>query len=71
MIIRAKSWIYRKFGIYLAHKEELEYVTSKEFWKDIVKLYKHKDNDMSFMDLQGLLIGMWQVKHKFYRKFRR
>lgn len=72
MILKIKAKIYQWFGIYLANKEELEYIKSDEFWKEFKRIYKHKDNDMSFSDIQGLLIGMWQCnsKHLFARPMR-
>jgi hypothetical protein len=70
MIIKIKAWIYRRTGIYLAHKEELEYITSKIFWKKFMRIVKQKDNDMSPRDIQGLLIGSWQCDYGFYRRYR-
>lgn len=69
MVIKIKAWLYQKTGLYLAYKEELEYTTSKEFWKQFVKIYSNKNNDMSPRDVQGLLIGTWQCEHGFYRAF--
>jgi hypothetical protein len=65
VFLKLKALFYRYTGFYLAHREELDYITSKEFWKEFKKLYSHKDNDMSPRDLQGLLIGMWQCKYGF------
>ena len=69
-ILKIKSFIYRKTGVYLAHKEELEYITSKEFWKTFLKIAGHEENDMAPRDIQGLLIGMWQADHRFVRRYR-
>ena len=71
MILKIKAFLYQKTGLYLAHKEELEYVTSKDFWKKFMKMLLHKDNDMRPRDIQGLLIGMWQCEHGFYRRIKR
>jgi hypothetical protein len=68
--LKIKAWIYQKTGIYLAHKEELEYITSPAFWKKFMKIVKHKDNDMAPRDIQGLLIGIWQGEHGFYRRLK-
>lgn len=69
--LKLKSLIYKKTGIYLADKEELEYIKSKEFWKIFLKMAKNPKNDMGFRDIQGLLIGMWQANHGFCRPISR
>jgi hypothetical protein len=71
MNIKLKAKLYQVFGIYLASKEELEYIKSKEFWKSFRKILGSKKNDMSPQDIQGLLIGCWQAKHGFYRPMKR
>lgn len=71
MLLKIKAFIYQKTGVYLAQKEELDYITSKDFWKRFWKIFLHKDNDMSGRDIQGLLIGLWQAKWGFTRVFRR
>lgn len=58
---RLKVKIYHYTGIYLFHREELEYLTSKKFWKDFPKQLKHM-KDMSPRDVQGLMIGLWQCE---------
>ena len=67
MILKFKAFIYQRTGIYLAHKEENEYITSKEFWKQFKRIITKKSNDMMARDIQGLLIGLWQVKHGLCR----
>lgn len=67
MILKIKAKIYRLTGIYLAEKEELEYITSKKFWKSFTKMAL-KNPNMRFQIVQGMLIGLWQCKHGFYRK---
>jgi hypothetical protein len=69
-ILKIKAFIYQRTGIYLANKEELEYVTSKEFWKHFKKIVLHKKNDLNMETVQGLLIGLWQSKHGFYRTWK-
>ena len=64
MKLKLKSLFYRYTGIYLASKEELEYVKSKEFWKKYLVNLEHWD-DMSPRDVQSLMIGMWQCTHGF------
>lgn len=68
-LILLKAKIYQYTGIYLAAKEELDYVTSRKFWKEFNKQINRPDNDMSHIDIQGLLIGSWQTRHGFYRIF--
>lgn len=70
-ILKLKGIIYQKTGIYLASKEELEYIKSDEFWKSFMKMITHKANDMSGSNIQGLLIGLWQTKYGFYRAMKR
>jgi hypothetical protein len=65
--MKLKAWIYQKTGIYLTHKEQLEYITSKVFWKQFMRIARRKDNDRTPIQIQGLLIGLWQCKHGFYR----
>ena len=71
MILKIKGFIYRHTGIFLAHKEELKYLQSDEFWFHMRKISKGKDEDMSPRNIQGLLIGLWQCKHGFYRTMSR
>jgi hypothetical protein len=66
LALRIKAAIYRYTGIYLAHKEELEYVCSEDFWKRHSKLVR-SSNYVDSKNIQGLLIGMWQAKRGFYR----
>lgn len=66
--LKLKAKIYYYTGIYLAHKEENEYLQSKEFWKSFAKLMNGKDKDFrNPQNAQGLLIGLWQAKHGLCR----
>lgn len=65
--MKKKAFIYQKTGFYLAGKEELEYLKSKEFWKRFNKILLNKKNDLEPRAIQSILIGLWQVKHGFYR----
>jgi hypothetical protein len=67
MLLKIKAIIYKYTGIFLAHKEENEFMQSKEFWKNFNKIINHAENDMSATEVQGLLIGSWQFQHGFYR----
>lgn len=67
-VLKLKALIYKYSGLYLAHKEESEYLQSKEFWKSMLKLMNGKDKDLAIpRNAQGLLIGLWQCKHGFHR----
>lgn len=66
-VLHIKSFMYRYFGVFLANKEESEFLQSKEFWKSFLKIYKNSKNDMSPSQIQGLLIGLWESDHGFGR----
>lgn len=66
--LRIKSIVYRYTGIYLAYREEVEYLNSRAFRKEFDRSLKHFD-DTHPLDVQGILIGMWQSKHHFYRNW--
>lgn len=67
MILKLKALLYRHTGIYLANREELEYLKSEEFWKEFRKICVRKTNDLTLADIQGLLLGLWQAENGFYR----
>ena len=71
ILLKLKSLIYRQTGIYLAHREELEYITSKECWQQFAKMYRNGDGSLLPRGIQGLLIGLWQVDHGFHRPYNR
>ena len=64
-VLKIKSIIYRYTNVYLAYKEENEYLTSKDFWVRHTEIMNDKDNDLDPMDAQGSLIGTWQANHNF------
>lgn len=64
-LLKIKSIVYRYTNIYLAYREENEYLTSKDFWVRYIEIMNHKDNDLDPMDAQGVLIGTWQANHNF------
>lgn len=67
-ILKLKGHIYRYTGIYLANKEELEFLTSDKFWKQFSKHSKSKkQNKMTNQEIQGLILGLWQFDNGFYR----
>ena len=66
-LLSLKAAIYRYTGIYLASRDELDYITSKDFWMEFTRIINHPENDMAPRDIQGLLIGSWQAKYRFAR----
>lgn len=67
MILRLKSCIYRYTEIYLAHKEELAFLSDSKLWNDLELRLKASDNDMSLADWVSIEIGCWQAYHGFTR----
>ncbi|NBO99736.1 MAG: hypothetical protein EBU90_06370 [Proteobacteria bacterium] len=70
VILKLKSYIYKYTGIYLAHKEENEFLTSDEFWSQLKSIFKNNKSDCFYSNpknVQGLLVGMWQAKNGFSR----
>ena len=55
-LLKLKAKIYQYTGIYLAQKEEDEYLRSEE----AVSLLENNE-------YPGLVIGLWQAKHGFTR----
>ena len=64
-MLKLKVIIYRYAGIYLAYKEELEYITSEPYWKRFMEIAADDDCDYSASDIQGILIGSWQAANGF------
>jgi|WetSurMetagenome_2_1015567.scaffolds.fasta_scaffold220400_2 hypothetical protein len=67
-LLKIKSKFYQYTGIYLADREENEYLASKEFWKEFTRIHNSPDNNLSLRTIQGLLIGSWQGKYGFTRR---
>ena len=68
-MLKLKSKIYKYTGIYLADREENDYLKSDEFWKRFIKIIKSKNNDIGPRNVQGILIGMWQAHNGFARPY--
>ena len=68
MILKIKVLIYRYLGIYLADKEENDYIHSKEFWQAFQRMRK-KNKDIDDRNVFGILCGLWQADHGFSRPF--
>lgn len=67
-LLKIKAFLYRKGFPYLAHKEELEYITSEEACNKIEEIMT--DPDYSLYNAQGLAIGLWQAEYRFTRRYR-
>lgn len=68
LILKIKSHIYRYTGVYLAYKEEAEFLTSDEFWDQFGKDLKYAEkNSFNLQTVQGIILGMWQSKNNFVR----
>lgn len=71
-ILKLKSQVYRYTGIYLAEKEENEFLTSDAFWENFEKaIGSSKKNITSdyFKTIQGVYLGIWQSGNGFTRLF--
>jgi hypothetical protein len=68
MILLIKAKIYQYTGIYLAYKEQCDFMESEEFVAQLMSL----DGQMTIYDAIGLLVGNWQALHgftNFYSRF--
>jgi hypothetical protein len=65
-LLRFKAIVYKYTGVYLAHKEQCEYMNSDSYWKNMAQITK-KNKDMGAKETNGLLIGMWQADYGFVR----
>ena len=68
-ILKLKSIFYRYTGIFLAYKEQRNYLQSGEFSKKFSKIYNHKDHDMNVRNTIRLIVGMWEADNGFARPF--
>ena len=73
MKLKIKAKIYQYTGVFLAEKEFNEYLQSDQYLEDFYRLELHYNNDdldpLSFKDLQGILIGTWELDNGFFRPF--
>lgn len=73
--LKLKGKIYQYFGINLACKEENDYLTSDEFWKEFNRIQKKQNklknnrDKLSNQTIQGILLGRWESEHGFYTFF--
>jgi len=69
-VINFWAWIYRLTGWYSPFARLAEYKHLKSRFSKIDKQYNDPENDMSFDDLVGLEIGLWQANNGFHRRFK-
>ena len=69
-MLKVWAWIYRVTGWYSPWARVAEYKFIKTRYEKCLEYFADPENDMHFEDIIGLEIGMWQAKHKFYRKFK-
>ncbi len=67
MNLKTKGLIYRLSGVYLAKKEESEYIASKKAQDYIAYISGIPENELTVEDATGLVIGLWQAEGKFHR----
>lgn len=67
MTLKLKSLFYRYTGVYLADKEEAEYIRSGEAQQYIHTLASHPENELTIEEATDLTIGMWQADEGFHR----
>lgn len=66
MILSLKGILYRYTGIFTAEEEELDYLTSDEFWEEFIDIQKEFPKEHP-ANIQAIVLGGWQLKHGFYR----
>ena len=64
------SFVYRATGWYSPWASVAEQEHLSRQWDRIETLLLSPSNDMSLEDLVSIEIGMWQAKHRFYRRYR-
>lgn len=69
LVLRIKSWLYRRGFPYMAYREENDYVNTDQFWVDLERMRK-RNKDLTIQNCYSILVGGWQCEHKFYRSFR-
>ena len=69
-MLKLKAFIYKKTGIYLAHKEENDYINSYEYWEQFEK-FLDPEVGLTLAGTHGLVIGVWQANNGFTRPLSR
>lgn len=64
-MLKLKVKIFQYTGLYLATREELKHLTSKETIREIEKQFQDPDNDFTLEELIDIEIGTWQLQHGF------
>ena len=65
--LRFKALIYKYTGIFLAYREQAQYLESEDFWKNYKRLCKGNTSRLNRHNSIGLLIGLWQAERGFAR----
>jgi hypothetical protein len=65
--LKYKSFVYRYTGVYLANREEKDYIKSEVFWDKFRKIIFSPENGMSDRSIQKFLVGIWQSEHGLAR----
>jgi hypothetical protein len=71
-LLKLKAKIYKYFGIYLAHKEELEHITNTKTMKNIQDRYDFNQKMEERFPLElfvSLEIGSWQGANGLTRRY--
>lgn len=71
-MLKLKAFIYQTTGIFLASREQLDYVDSDEFWAFFQKelqeqMWQEEHRFYGPRFIYGILVGSWQMKHGFVR----
>ena len=61
-----KAKIYQYTGIYLAYKEDVEYLTSDIFWEEFTT-YRANNPDLSYQEVQDFLLASREGLEGFHR----
>ena len=71
-LLRLKSFVYRLTGIFLASKEQLEYIESDQYWESFNSLLRQEGTQHEYYPqfIHGILVGTWQADHGFTRPSR-
>jgi hypothetical protein len=67
MTLKLKAVIYRWTGIFLAKREEAEYLQRSDTQAKILEWSADLKMDMSYEDAVGLAKGLWHMRHGFHR----
>lgn len=64
--ILLKAKLYQYTGVYLAQKEEAEYLKSDLFWEEFTS-FRTNNPEYSYREAQDFLLGSWQGEVGLHR----